>query len=234
MNSTFCNRASGKRFRFGSDFIDYNHFGHVIFDSFDHHRMLQVWTRDLHAAAGSNSRVWDVTITGNFVRSVDNDYPLVQFGGKDASAFSQQRGLPDAGPAQQQKAFSRFDHVAKHVDGAIDGPPDTARQSDNLISPIAKRGNTMKRSLDTGTIVFGKRSNAMCHVIEVFTRDRRVGKVNGPVREPRLGKTPQIQNDLDKIFEVRLLVKRSRQMWRHHLKQEIEVIRDFFTGHLVT
>jgi hypothetical protein len=92
----------------------------------------------------------------------------------------------------------------------------------------------MERSLDARAVVFGKSPDAMRHVIEVFARDGRIGKVNGAVRKASFGTAAQVQNDFNEIFEVRLLAKRSRQVWRHHLKQEIEVIRDFFPWHLVT
>jgi hypothetical protein len=158
----------------------------------------------------------------------------VQFRGKDSSAFSQQRRLADARPTQQQQTLSRFNHVAKHIDGSVDGPADTTRQPDNLVSSIAKCGNAMEGSLYSRAIVFSKGSNSVRHVIEIFARDCRIGKINGPVRETRFRPAAKVQDDLNKIFEIRLQSKRSRQVGRHHLKQEIEVIRDFFTGHLVT
>jgi hypothetical protein len=188
----------------------------------------------LHAAAGPDTRVWDVAIAGNFVRSVDDDDPLVEFNGKNARTFAEKRCLANSRPAQQQQTLSRINHVTQHVDGAVYGAAHPARQSDNLISPIAKRGNTMQSTFDTRTVIFGKRPHTMRDVIEILARDCRIGKVNSPVWKTRFGKAAKIQDDLDKILEIRLLTKRSRQVWWHHLKQEIEVIRDFFTGHLVT
>src|SRR5688572_33257234 len=49
----------------------------------------------------------------------------------------------------------------------IYGAPDSARESDNLIASIAKRGNAMQRAFDTGTIVLGKR-----------TQDRKSTRLN--------------------------------------------------------
>ncbi len=112
--------------------------------------------------------------------------------------------LPIPGPAQQQQALSGFNHVAKHIDGAVDGAADTARQSDNLISPIAKCGNAVQCSFDARAIVFSESTNAMRDVIEIFACDCSVGQVNSPVRKARFGTAAQVQNHFNQIFEIRL------------------------------
>ena len=138
------------------------------------------------------------------------------------------------GTAQQQQAFPRFNHISKHIHGAVDGATDTAGQPDNHIAPIAQRGNTMQGSLDTGSIVFGESTHASGNEIEIFSRNRGFRQVHRTVRKSRFRLSSEVQNDFHHGLEIGKPVERILQVWRHHTKQEIEVIRDFFPWHLVT
>jgi hypothetical protein len=71
----------------------------------------------------------------------------------------------------------------------------------------------------------------MRHVIEIFAGDCRIGKVDGPVGKRASDAVPG-QNDLNKILKP--AVAEAQPSSGGIAKQEIEVIRDFFTGHLVT
>src|SRR5207302_8667669 len=102
-------------------FVDDDHLGHVILDSFDHHGVLQVGTRHLHAAAGPDARVGDIAVTANLVGCVDNDDALPEFGRKHACALSQQCRLSDAGTAQEEQAYSGFDDISTNIGGSVDG-----------------------------------------------------------------------------------------------------------------
>ena len=129
LHAALGNRARGLRFGFGSDLVDDDHFRHVILDRFDHDGVLKIRPRHLHSAAGSDAGMGNVAVTGDFVRRIDDDHALVQFRGQNARAFAQQCRLSDSGPAEQQQALSGLDHVAQHINRAVHGAADTARQT---------------------------------------------------------------------------------------------------------
>jgi hypothetical protein len=60
-------RTRCQRLGFGTDFIDDDDLRHVVFNRFDHHRMLVSGIRDLHPSSEPNARMWNVAIAGNFV-----------------------------------------------------------------------------------------------------------------------------------------------------------------------
>jgi len=67
----------------------------------------------------------------------------------------------------------------------------------------------------------------MDRVFDIFARDRLVRKIDRAAGEMRLRLTAQIQNDLNKVFEVRLSYQGLFEVWRHDAEQEIEIICDF-------
>ena len=96
-HAALSDRACRPGFHFGSDFIDDDDFGHVIFDRFDHHRVLQPWIGDLHAASQANAGMRNIGIARNFVRRIDDHHAFAIFG-ENARALTQHRGLADARP----------------------------------------------------------------------------------------------------------------------------------------
>jgi len=67
LDSTFRYGASGEGFLRCADFIDDDHFRHVILHRFDHHRMLMFRIGHLHPSRTSDSRVRNVSVAGDFI-----------------------------------------------------------------------------------------------------------------------------------------------------------------------
>ena len=104
-NAALGYRARRRRLGFGSDLVDHNDFGHMIFDGFDHHRVLQRRIGDLHAPREADSRMWNIRIAGNFIRRIDDHDALTIFG-QDACAFAQHRRFTDTGSTEQTYRFA--------------------------------------------------------------------------------------------------------------------------------
>ncbi len=109
-DAAFGDRARRRRFGFGADLVDDDHFGHVVFDRFDHHRMLERRIRDLHAAREADARVRNVGIAGNFIGRID-DHDAFAIFGENARALAQHRRLPDARPSEQADRLTASQHV---------------------------------------------------------------------------------------------------------------------------
>jgi alanyl-tRNA synthetase len=67
LNATLGDSPCRLGFKLGTNFINNNHLGHVIFYRFNHHRVLQSRSGYLHSSGVSNSRVRYITIAGDFI-----------------------------------------------------------------------------------------------------------------------------------------------------------------------
>jgi hypothetical protein len=131
-HAAFGNRAGGGRPRhFRPDLVDDDHFGHVIFDGLDHHRVLQRRVGDLHAPSHADARMRDVAVAGDFVRCIDDHDALALFG-KNARALAQHRRLTDAGLAEQTNRRPAAQHVEQNVDRSVHRAADAAGEPDDL------------------------------------------------------------------------------------------------------
>src|SRR4029434_3434584 len=77
LHATLSDRACRLRFGFGPDFVDDDHFRSVVLNRLDHHGVLKVRTWHLHAAAGPDAGMRDVSVTGNLVRRIDDDHAFL-------------------------------------------------------------------------------------------------------------------------------------------------------------
>ena len=227
LHTPLCNRARRLRFGFGADFVDNDHLGGVILHGFDHHGVLEVRARHLHAAARADARMRNVAIAGDLIGCVDDDHTLAQFRGEHPGAFPQQGRFSDSGTAQQQDTFARFNDVPQHIHGAVDRAPDTTGQTDHNIPAIAYAGDPMERSFDSGAIVLSERTHAMGCVFEILTGDGLVAEIKRAIRKMCLRLPSEIHNDLNEILQVGLPGKRIFQVGRHDTEQEIEIVGDF-------
>src|SRR5215472_13357239 len=60
LNTPFGDSASGEGLLGRAYLVDYDHFGHVILDSFDHDGVLELWFRYLHSARAPDACVRNV------------------------------------------------------------------------------------------------------------------------------------------------------------------------------
>jgi hypothetical protein len=68
--------------------------------------------------------------------------------------------------------------------------------------PIANRTDAMQCLLDTSPIIGAELRDTRAHVPDVFVRHRRFGEITKIVRKSSLGRTPEIQDDFDDVFEI--------------------------------
>ena len=88
LHTTFGNGSRCVRFGFGSDLVDNDDLRHVVLDSFDHHRVLEIGSRYLHPPACPNTGVRDIAISADFIRCVNDDDSFCELGRKHSRALS--------------------------------------------------------------------------------------------------------------------------------------------------
>ena len=160
--------AGGKGFLLHADFVNHDHFRHVVFDRFDHHGVLQVRLDDLHPAGASNRRVRDVAVAGDLVGRVHNDDALLELVGQNAGDFAQLGRLAASGPAQHQNGLAGLDNVSDNINRAVDGPADAAGQADDAALPVPNGGDPVQGALDAGPVVFAEHADAGGHIVNVL------------------------------------------------------------------
>ena len=143
----------------------------------------------------------DVAVAGNFVRRVDDHDALALFR-QHARALAEHRGLADAGTPEQAHRLAAAQDVEQDVDRAVNRASDAARQTDDLAGAIANRADAVERLLDAGAIVGAEGRDARANVRDIFVANRRLGEINKIVLETGLGRTPEIEHDLNDIFDV--------------------------------
>ena len=137
LHAALGDRARRQGLELRADLVDHDHLGHVVLDRLDHHGVLAQWRADLHAPGAPDARVRDIAVPGDLIGRIDHDDALVQVVGEHAGHLAQERGLADAGLAEQQNALARLHDIADNRDRAEDGPSDTAGQPDHLALAIA-------------------------------------------------------------------------------------------------
>ncbi len=140
----------------GADFIDDDDLRHVVFNRFDHHRMLQCRVGDLHAACRADARMRDVAVARNLVRGIYDHHALAIFG-KHPRAFTQHRRLAHARRPQQTDRFTAAQDVEQNVDRAVHRSADAAGETDDFARPIADRADAVQRLFDSRPIVGDER-----------------------------------------------------------------------------
>ena len=215
LHSPFGNSPGGQRFGFGSDLVDDDNLGHVIFHGFNHHCVLQVRPRHLHPAAGADAGMRNIAVAADFIRCIDDDDSFHEFGGKHTRALPQKRSFPHAGPAKQEQALSGLNHIAKNIHRAKDRPAHAARQSDDDVAPVPYRRYPVQRALDARTVILGEGADAVSYIVQVFAGDRRIRHIDRAVGKPGFRRPAEVQNGLDEIPEVGLVMQRVSNVGRH-------------------
>jgi hypothetical protein len=169
----------------------------VVLHRLDHHRVLGSYLRDLHAPRAAHARVRDVTIAGDLVRGVDNhDAPTVLIG-QEASRLTQQGGLPDSWPTQEQYALPLGHKVTDDIKRSADGAADAAGQADDLAPTVAHSGDAVQRARNTGTIIVAERAKLRCDSSEIRGGDLHYAEVTLLFHEASRREAPEIQHHLN-------------------------------------
>ena len=221
----FGNRARGRCFGFGADFVHHDHFRHVIFDGFDHGAVLAVGRGNLHAAGTPDGGVRNVSVARDFVRGVHDHDAFALFVGQHAGRLAQQRGLADPGRAEQQEALVRvLDEVLHDVHGAEDRASDPAGQPDDAAGPVPQGGNAVQGARNAGAVVVAERPDAVHHEGDRL-RPGRLSTQRGALgRIARFGRTPQVENDFEQVVQAALPHDGVPQGGRKHVEEQIDVV----------
>ena len=67
LHPPFRDRPRSTGFQLGSDLIDDDDLWHVVFDRFDHHRVLQKWRPHLHAPRAADAGVRNIAVSPDLV-----------------------------------------------------------------------------------------------------------------------------------------------------------------------
>ena len=110
--------------------------------------------------------------------------------------------LPTPGRPSKHIDLPLRKHVEQNVDRAVHRASDAAGQTDDLPGAIANRADAVERLLDAGAIVGAERRDARADVRDIFVAYRRLGEIDKIVLETGLGRTPEIEHDLNDIFDV--------------------------------
>jgi hypothetical protein len=103
----------------------------------------------------------DVAVAGDLVRGIDHDDPLAEVVGEHARGLTQHRRLADARSTHDQDRFPGLHEVRDDLDRAVDGPPDAAREPDDLAVAVADRADAVERALDAGPVVVAERADVV-------------------------------------------------------------------------
>ena len=91
----------------------------------------------------TNGRVWNITVTTDLIRRVNNDDALSKIVGQYASDFTKHRRLANARAAKQKNAFTRLHDVLDDTDRAVNRATDSQSKTNDQSGPVANGRNTM-------------------------------------------------------------------------------------------
>ena len=200
----------------------------MVFDRFDHHRMLQVGDTNLHAARAADARVRDVAIPSDLVAGVDDDDALAQVVSQHTGALSQHRRLAHARPAQQQDRSPAHDKVADQLDGAGNRASHPAGQADDVALAVADGGDAMQGMADAGAIVLGERAHPRGDVLQISTCHRPSTEQDFGVGKARLRLAAEVHDDLQQIgMSAELAGSVADPRWQR-AEQQVELLGPAF------
>ena len=102
LHTALSDRSCGDRLSLGADLVDHDHFGHVILDRLDHHKVLPLWRAHLHAARLADCWMRNVAVAGDLVRRVHNHNALAELRGENARRLAEHGGLTNTWAAHDQ------------------------------------------------------------------------------------------------------------------------------------
>ena len=192
--------ACGEGFEFGADFVDHDHFGHVVFDGFDHDGVLAFGGFDLHAAGAPDAGVGDIAVAGDFVGGVDDDDALALMG-EDAGDFAEEGGFADAGSSEQEDAGAGGDEVFDQGDGAADGAPDAHGETNDFASAVADAGDAVEGAGDAGAVVVAEFAELADDFFEFGGGDFGFGELDFALAVAGAGATAEVEDDFEQGVE---------------------------------
>src|SRR5579884_1209740 len=226
LHAAFGDGASGCRFQFRANFVDDDDLRHVVFDRFDHHRVLFCRARHLHAARASYSRVRNITITRDFIGCINHHYPFIGLVGQNTGYFTQQGGFTHARATKYQDRLTLLDDIANQRDAAQHRTTNTTGQTHNFPLAVPQGANTMQGALNPGAVIVAEFTNTLDHVFEVRVGDRLRTQDHLPFWEPALGIASEVHYDLQQFAPVFQAVDCIVDVWRKSRQQSLQIVSD--------
>jgi hypothetical protein len=165
LNATFCNRAGSSSFELSTNLVNDDHFRIMVFDRLDHDFMLKGGQGNLHAARSAYCRMGNIAITADFVRSINDDHAFII--SQNTGSFSQNGCFSNTRTTQDQQVLSAFDEILEDIRSTVDCSAHATGKTNNVTSTIPYTGDSMKGTLDTGSIVGIEIANAVYNVIDI-------------------------------------------------------------------
>jgi len=222
--------ARGGGLELGPDLVDDDDFGHVVLDGLDHDRVLIRGGRNLHAAGAADGGMGDIAVAADFVRGVDDDDALVGVIGEDAGDFAQHGGLANAGAAEQEHTLAAENEVFDDADGAVDGAPNAAGDTDDLAPPVADAGDAVEGALDAGAVIEAEFADVVDDVEEVVLGDFLVGEDDFAAGVASLGQAAEVHDDFEEAGAALGLAQDVADAGGQGIKKKIEVVGDDLLG----
>ncbi|MBA7650945.1 hypothetical protein ES703_58760 [subsurface metagenome] len=160
---------------------------------------------DLHPPGMPDGRVWNIPITRNFVGGVYNNNPLIKVVSQHPGYLAQHRRLTHTGTTQQQDTLSRLDKVFNNFDSTEDCPAHPAGKPHDTAPPIANSRDTVESTLNAGTVIIAKATDARDDIVNVLLVDFLWVKHDFPVRKASLRQTAKVKDNFQQVLNIRLL-----------------------------
>src|SRR5690606_24188768 len=87
--------------------------------------------------------------------------------GEDAADVTQERGLADAGRADDHEALAGLEGLAERFGDAADEPPDAHGDTDDLVVTVAHGAESVQGAVDAGAVIRPEALDAVDDVVEV-------------------------------------------------------------------
>jgi hypothetical protein len=160
LHASLRNRSCRDRLRLRADLVNHDHFGHVILNRLNHHQVLSLWSAHLHSPRLADCWMWNVTISRDLVRCVNDHHALGELGGEDARRLTQHGGLSHAWSPHDQDRPSRLNVIAQDFNRSEDGSTYTTGETNDAVRAISDRRDAMQRPLNASSIVTTKIADA--------------------------------------------------------------------------
>jgi hypothetical protein len=175
--------ARRRRLGLGADLIDDDDLGHVVLHRLDHHGVLPLGPRHLHAPGRADGRMRHVAIAADLVGGVDDHDALIALVGEHARDLAQLRGLADT----------------RGLDGAEEGAAHAEGEAHHVAAPVSQGRDAVQGALDARAVLGRELAHGGHHGLQLGGGDGLVRESLDALYEAGLGGTAEVEHDLEEI-----------------------------------